>query len=280
MPKFSVVYLTYRPGSYDMLADSLLHQTCQDYELICIDEMVERKQIVQEYLLSSGVKLSAISPSKPKCFPELSYGLHNAQNTGVMFSRGEYIIILNDYIWLPPDALEKFLRYEELLKRDICISGVAVTINDYHKKYLDHLISIWDISWKGNPIRNGYELHSLWRPTFFEMFYSAFSYSTLVKMNGFMECYDYDEGTSVISVIQKANEINVSFYVDETNICYAFNHKDWGKDSDPGLWWFAYKPETGPKELILRENTFDLKTHERGMLPINVIDINKNSEVS
>lgn len=266
MPKVSVVYLSYRPGGIDVLADSLKHQTCQSYELILVDDLISRRDTVVAYMQEEGVNLTRISPSKPKCFPELSYCIANAQNTGVLLSQGDIIIILDDYAWLPPDCLEKFLRYErDMQERDLCISAVAITIDDTRKRYLERPISVWEKPWSGEPFSQGFKIHSLWKPQFFEMFCTAFSWNTLVKMNGFPECYDYDTGTNWIGAAEAVTKIGGKMFVDETNIIYVIENRDWGKqDGKPSLWWAGNIPHTGPKELQKRENTFNLATHKRG----------------
>ena len=54
----SVISLTYRPGGFDVLADGLQGQTYQDYELICVDEAVHRRDAVFNYLKKRGIPVS------------------------------------------------------------------------------------------------------------------------------------------------------------------------------------------------------------------------------
>jgi predicted SAM-dependent methyltransferase len=271
MPKFTVCYLTYRPGGYDVLADGLSHQTYTNYELICIDDMKGRRQMVRDYLTSAGVKAVTVSPSKPPSFPDLAYQVSNAYNTGIMLSHGDYLVFLHDYIWLPPDALEKFARCEAYLQKGICVTGVALTIDEITRdasgRHLDRPISIWDHKWAGDPLQHGYKIHSVWRPFVFELFYVAMPYDMLVKLNGLQECYDYATGTQVEPLLKRVPELGGGFFVDETNICYMLNHRDWGSGEGAGLWWVDKKVK--PTQLIIRENTFDLKTHVRGTIDNN-----------
>ncbi len=257
MPKFSVIYLSYRPGSYDILADSLSHQICTDYELICVDEMTSRHQLVADYLLSHNVKLSKISASKPKCFPELPNSSINAMNTGLFLSTGKYIVILHDYIWLPPDALSKFERLDFILNEGGAIHGVGVCLEDNRPRHLDKPISIWDKDWVGNPVENGCKIRSLWRPHKFEMFYCVIPYFILEFLNGFPEYQDAPfAGIDIVNWFMNSMEAIRRFYtVDDRNVCYLWSHKDWGEEL-----WSAGKRENA------RVNTFDLRNHVRGTL--------------
>ena len=69
--KFSIIYPTYRPGSFDMLVDGLKNQTHQDYELIIVDDFKEdRMQLIDDYMVENGIETRFIGRSKPKCFPK------------------------------------------------------------------------------------------------------------------------------------------------------------------------------------------------------------------
>lgn len=39
----SIVFVTKRPGGYDVLLEALARQTSQDYELICVDELADSR---------------------------------------------------------------------------------------------------------------------------------------------------------------------------------------------------------------------------------------------
>jgi hypothetical protein len=42
-PKLTVVFVTKRPGGYDVLLNSLKAQTSRDYELVCVDELAHKR---------------------------------------------------------------------------------------------------------------------------------------------------------------------------------------------------------------------------------------------
>ena len=265
--KISVIYTTYRYGGFDILADSLRHQTVKDYELIVIDDLtVNRSEMVRKYLEDNGINAKYIGPSKPHCFADIAYNLINAWNTGVLASTGDILVFIGDYTWLPPNALDKFLQYEDTLKKGCAITGIA---HYWRKEPIDvekeltHLISIWKEPWKGNPEQNGWSTPTWWVPEVFESFYFAVSYDLLLKTNAFQECYDNDTGDQIVPFLKKAREVGADFFVDKENICEMIHHRDWEPHD---TWHHAKKRPSGSTTLIERENCFNLKTHKRGAL--------------
>lgn len=276
MPKFSIIYLTYRPGGYDLLADGLANQTCQDYELICVDEITQFKEVRDSYLRGRGVNLSAIIPSKKPCFPGMAYNLINAYNTGVMMSKGDYIIIMNDYTWLPPDALAKWEAREDDLNKDEAISGVGVIVHTSPPFAYNNPITPWEEGSAVKAIRGIYKYDpligrsnsSMWIPKVFEMFYSIFSYDLLVKMNGFRECYDYSFSNQINPVIETVRSLGGKVSVDENNRIYMVEHRRFEFDSNQPAWHLSKMPKMGTRDTLIDEpNCFDLKSHVRGTIP-------------
>lgn len=254
----SVIYLTYRPGGYDVLVDGLRNQTYQNYELICVDEIMSRQDVVLKYLKKHDIPVTYVGPSKPKCFPELPFNLINAYNTGTLQSRGDVVILLNDYIWLPPNNLEKIVDRVNELGEMTAISNAAYYSPCQKGEHMNHSISIWENSWQGQPLTG-----PLWVGNPFELFYAAFPFPLLLKTNGFPECYDYHRANQIVPLLEKIKEVDGSIYVDRENAGYHLDHRGWGGS----LWHQAQK--AGEGKLIIRENCFNLKTHKRGTLPKN-----------
>lgn len=257
----SVVFLTYRPGGYDLLVDGLKNQTHQNYELICVDEVVERQDEVIRYITEHGVHISHVVPSKAKCFPELPHNLINAYNTGVLLSKGDIVIILNDYAWLQPNCLQKFAEREDMFKDRTCISGIGKMYDIREPDNWGGTTSVWNKPWRGTPEENGCYWRFTWVPEVFELFYSAFSYGFLQEINGFRECYDYHRANQINPLIEQVKKVGGNFYVDTTNVCHMLLHQKWG-----GPLWHQGSKE-GEGKLVERENCFDLRTHVRGTLP-------------
>lgn len=79
MPKISVITATIRPKSLDRMREQLKKQTFQDFE----------------WLTEIG-------------FPERGCDLNAANNRMIKHSKGELIVVLEDYLDIPSDGLQKF----------------------------------------------------------------------------------------------------------------------------------------------------------------------------
>ena len=266
--KISVIYITYRPGGFDMLANSFKYQTVQDYELIIIDDYEKRKpEQVKTFLEENEVYASYVGPSKEECFPELPHKVITAINTGILLSTGDVIVLMTDYTWLHKDSLERFVRCEDKLKKGCCISSICHYWGQPPqdiKLNLEGQMTIFEDLWKGSPEENRWRSPSWWIPEFWESFYSAIPWSILEKTNGPRESYQYSPCAWFERFLKDVGEVGGSFYVDKKNICEMVEHRNL---KPAWLWHNAKWHPEDPSLFIDRENCFDLKSHKRGTLP-------------
>lgn len=114
-PTVSVIIPTHnRANLIGKAIDSVLDQTCQDFEIIVIDDgsTDNTAEIVKGF---DDFKIHYISH-------ELNRGTSAARNTGIKASRGEYIALLDsDDEWLP----EKLDRQVEVLQDEPSEVGVV-----------------------------------------------------------------------------------------------------------------------------------------------------------
>lgn len=283
----TVLFYTYRPGGIDILADGLKNQTHQNYELVIVDDYVERKQKVKRYLARHDIHPEYLGPSKKKGFPNIKYNCTNSLNTGILMSTGDPIIVLTDYIWMPPKAIERFCSFESKYKKNWCIT-TAGRMWEKTPKDLSNPISVFRPYWKGTPEQNKCRYDYNWVPEKWEMSFSAIPYRVYKKTNGCPECWD-----CLTSLIDDINEkkiqglitpqqaeqqiqkrlqdafyfhekVGAHYYIDKQNICEMINHRDWLPEET----WHAtkMKPTGTETKFIRRKNRFDLKTHKRGTL--------------
>lgn len=117
--KFSVIIPVYNVEAYlrDCL-DSLLNQTCADWEAICVNDGSTDGSAA---ILEKYVNLD----SRFKVVTQPNGGLSAARNAGISAAKGEYVLFLDSDDWLEENALEtlaKNLDGEDML----CFSGRRV----------------------------------------------------------------------------------------------------------------------------------------------------------
>jgi hypothetical protein len=258
MQKISFIHLTYRQGGYDILADSLVNQRFQDYELIIIDDFTpDRSTVVRSYLENKGIHVKYIGPSKPKAFPEASFGIFNAANTGFIKAACGIAIVATDYQWFAPDCFDKIMLHDDKLKNRTCVVLPARTWDCFTLRNNSGLISVWENEWKGNPTLNNCVEKAPWIPEGMEFAMTAYPMDVIEDMNGFPEYMDTVSSQPYEPIMEKFNSVGAKAYVDTNNFMFALNHREW----EPAELWYqsARKPVTGVTSLIKRDNPFNLK---------------------
>lgn len=116
---FSIITVCYNSEkTISRTIESVLNQTCQDYEYIIVDGKSTDKtlDIIKEYETLFSNKLKYIS--------EPDTGIYNAMNKGIGLCSGEIIGIVNSDDWLQPDALEIVkMHADKITEADFIISG-------------------------------------------------------------------------------------------------------------------------------------------------------------
>ena len=124
MVKVSVILPTYRIGGLDISLPSLGNQTFKDYEVILVDALYSRrKHIVAQYAKEKGVPLIHIPPKKD------TVPLHapnNFENTGLLHSKGELIIVFGDYQGAPRNWIQRHWDMHREHKRTIIMGSLDI----------------------------------------------------------------------------------------------------------------------------------------------------------
>ncbi len=118
-PKVSVVIPVYNVEDYlGQCLDSILLQTLQDIEVICVDDGSTdgSLQILQTY---------AMLDERLKIIHQENAGPGIARNNGIQHTKGEFIIFLDSDDFFRPEMLEKMVQKAEEDDSDIVICGVS-----------------------------------------------------------------------------------------------------------------------------------------------------------
>lgn len=226
MTKVSVVYCTARHGGFDILAKSIEHQTHPDIELIIVDEL---RRFLPEQLGTMPFRYVTPPPKKDRMFWNLSASL----NEGVRHAKGDLIVLLQDYIYLPPDAIEKYVRKFELEGPKCLISGVS---DQYAlPNSLDNALgawSVWDHDFEPphgeivfkdprNKDRGGFFATI---PLEWEANWGCFPRQAWLDIGGFDERYDAGWGYDNVDFADRCQHAGYRIFLDCDNPVQCYNH--------------------------------------------------------
>lgn len=101
MPQFSIIIPVYRVEEYlEKCVDSILAQTCQDFELLLIDDGSPD---------GSGAicdRYAASHPNQVRALHQPNGGAGAARNRGIELAQGDYLLFVDGDDWLAPNLLE------------------------------------------------------------------------------------------------------------------------------------------------------------------------------
>lgn len=230
----SVICITIRPGVFRVLREQLEKQTYRNMELIVIDgRYAERKKEVAEYMKDFKFPyLHLPDPNRDKAkFP---YGLFHADNAGLFTANGELVVFLQDFIEIPENGIEKYVKlYKD--HPDRIYTGVDDRWH-YKADELDSLDKIDIFKDKGyekttsdftSPrIRIGGAIRRSTEPMEWELNWSAAPKEVLMKLGGWNNDWDrgfaFDNSEIALRFVYAGGTI----MVDETNKANALSHWD------------------------------------------------------
>ena len=137
--KVSIVLPVYNTGKYlPQCLDSILNQTYQDFELICVNDgsTDNSAQIIEKYILNDD-RIRLITQQNMYC------GV--ARNNGLSIATGKYVIFLDSDDYFENRLLELSLAKAEETAADIVVFG-GYEVNSYtgeikqNKGFLDERI--------------------------------------------------------------------------------------------------------------------------------------------
>lgn len=211
--KVSVVTPTIRPDGLPLVEKALAHQNFKDFE----------------WLIGSPFKPKVAIPHRWVRDNYIGgfWTLNRIYNQLFRKAKGEIIVTWQDYIWAPPEALQKFVA---AVKRTFSpVSGVG----DQYAK-VDELLRLYDKVWADprKTSRYGSFYECTWKDC--EWNFAAFPRALIFVIGGMDEELDFrGYGGDQYQVCERWNDAGISFYLDQANESFTLRHgrdKDWDKN--------------------------------------------------
>jgi hypothetical protein len=238
--KITLLNITARFGGMDMLRANLERQVFKDFDLVMVDALWRnREPQVKKYFKDFDFTYVQQSDKKEGAFSNLAH----ADNEGFKNCNGDLIVLLQDFIWIPPSS---FYKYWEAHKAygDILVSGVG---HQYCKPGKDDIvnkkgkITIFKDEFAGRPENvcwNDPRMR-LDQGTFYETFpvnvefnYCAIPRKIIYELGGMDEEYDFHGfAYDNVNIAQRAEFLGYKSYMDQTNECRALNHDKWAMET-------------------------------------------------
>ena len=165
-PVISVVIPIYNTSSYlRKCLDSLISQTLENIEIICIDDVSpdDSSKIVQEYVAKDDrVRLIRHKINK---------GQGGARNTGILSAKSDFIASVDSDDSVAPNMLQRLWESSEFGKFDVTCcsfarvssSGEEITKRTFHPRVIDNSKNVINIFTVSNPAI----WNKLWRKSLF-----------------------------------------------------------------------------------------------------------------
>lgn len=214
--KITVATPSIRPAGLKIVAESLKKQTFKEWEwIICAPQKYETE--IQN-TIGTIVPFIFIgnSPLKDGQFWDLNY----SYNQIFRKAQGELLVSYQDWIWVPPDGLEKFwVAYEETGKEAV-ISGVGdqyESVNKWGKPQ----VKIWSDPRKRLDQGSFYECYS----NDAEWNWCAIPLENIRRVGGMDEGLDFlGYGGDQLQIGERMDALSIKFYLDQENESYTVRH--------------------------------------------------------
>ena len=239
----SIVYITKRPGGYDILFNCLKQQEYQNYELIIVDDVLdERKEKILKYAFELSIKLKIVTKSKNKTFEDTKFGIANALNTGYIHASGDFVLTLMDYAWIPHGLLQSiYTFYSEINNQNNLLAFREIffqTENVIKEKLIDNsTLSIFEKNITESPKKMNLKIcihtfpsvneNVLYDETkYWELFCACIPRHILIGLNGIDEKLDYGDDYHEKNLSNRARTIGSKIFIDTKNIVQQIEHRN------------------------------------------------------
>jgi glycosyltransferase involved in cell wall biosynthesis len=224
----SVLYVTNRLGGIDVLKGNLERQTFQDFEVVMVDGQLRDMTLLTSFLVRLGSRLRQFA-EPPRKDGTLT-NIWAAYNKGLSKCQGKYVVFLQDYIWIPPGGIGRFVRCQE--RQRGFYTGVG-NVGEGPEKTVDGALTIWGYPYYGPPERIRWQDPRIgaWDgqvvkvdPDMWENNWACAPRSALLELGGFDEEFDFGWAWGEKDLAFRALKLGYKSYMDTGNRCMAWWH--------------------------------------------------------
>lgn len=229
----SIVIPTARFGGIDIIDQCLSQQTYKNFEVIIADELHRGYLHLRELPRFDGVNKLVKFINPPPKKKGAYWNLDGSMNAAIRIARGDMIVSIQDYIWVPPQGIHKFINrmHEEW---PCLITGVGHQYKFPEKP--DNLkgdYSIWN-QFPGEPsgelvfsdprLKDKRKGFYLCNPVEWELNWCCFPRKVWETIGGFDEDFDASWGYDNVNFAERAQLAGFNIFIDTDNEIKAYNH--------------------------------------------------------
>lgn len=209
-PAISVVFCTARKDpAIEILKYSMEVQTFRDFEVIVLDELHRKTPFIDV----------TPPPKKPKMFWNLSASL----NAGVKRATGKIIILLQDFIYVPPGGLAKYIeRHKE--EGPCLVTGIGHQYKEPSKLWTSYPPPLPNDKLVFKDPRKVHTGFYVTQPLIWEANWGSFDKKIWEEIGGFDENYDEGWGWDNCNFSERAQLAGYNIFIDTYNEILCYSH--------------------------------------------------------
>jgi glycosyltransferase involved in cell wall biosynthesis len=137
MIKVSIIVPVYNVEKYlSKCLDSILYQTLEEIEVICIDDgSTDNCGKILDYYAETDCRV--------RIFTQRNAGLSCARNKGIMEARGEYVGFVDSDDWVAPDFYETLYYAAKYNDADIAAANIRRPSGRFKLRYRKKMVYFW-----------------------------------------------------------------------------------------------------------------------------------------
>lgn len=230
--RVSLVQITNKPGGIDILRDNLRRQTFKDFEVVLIDELYDwREREVKDYLKEFNLKYVYTVPKDNNDV----WNFSKSMNAGLDVCAGEIIVSLQDYIWIPANGIERFVKDIDLYPNSF-VSGVGHKFQNPSEIDFEDKITVFKTLRRPNHPLSEFDDRMLMpeglypaETSLFELNWSAFVNHEELRFAPEMDKF-YGCDNIYLEIVGKT--LGMKSFIDRSNVCWGYNQALFGRPKD------------------------------------------------